>query len=157
MMGRSDLEVRPAGLDDLERCGQIAVALRYPAWSAPALEERLGRSGTLLLVAVLASRGRRKLETVGFALFQQCGPEAELHLVGVVPEARRHGVGKALVDAGHHALGAAEVEAVYLEVAADNTPARRLYERLGYAEVGRRPRYYPSGADAIVLRCRLPS
>ncbi len=38
-----------------------------------------------------------------------------------------------------------------LEVAADNQPALKLYQKMGFQEAGRRPKYYSSGADAIIL------
>jgi ribosomal-protein-alanine N-acetyltransferase len=45
---------------------------------------------------------------------------------------------------------------VFLEVDEDNEPARRLYQRAGFREVGRRPGYYQQGRDhaatALVLR-----
>ena len=45
---------------------------------------------------------------------------------------------------------------VFLEVEEDNTPARRLYQRSGFREVGRRPGYYRQDRDkaatALVLR-----
>ena len=42
--------------------------------------------------------------------------------------------------------------AMFLEVAAGNAPALALYAREGFAEVGRRRRYYSDGTDALVLR-----
>ena len=48
------------------------------------------------------------------------------------------------------------VKAVFLEVDEDNEPARRLYNRAGFREVGRRPGYYQKNdgqkATALVLR-----
>jgi ribosomal-protein-alanine N-acetyltransferase len=41
---------------------------------------------------------------------------------------------------------------VFLEVDERNQPARRLYRRAGFAEVGRRQGYYDSAAAALVLR-----
>jgi ribosomal-protein-alanine N-acetyltransferase len=40
---------------------------------------------------------------------------------------------------------------MFLEVATNNVAASALYARAGYAEVGRRARYYADGADALVL------
>jgi ribosomal-protein-alanine N-acetyltransferase len=45
-------------------------------------------------------------------------------------------------------LGAARL---FLEVAENNSAGRALYERLGFTQVGKRPRYYPSGIDALLL------
>ncbi len=78
--------------------------------------------------------------------------EAEILTLAVVPTLRRHGIGRdlvrrALVHAASLGLGAC-----LLEVAASNSPARALYAAQGFAEVGRRNRYYPDGGDALVLR-----
>jgi ribosomal-protein-alanine N-acetyltransferase len=45
---------------------------------------------------------------------------------------------------------------IFLEVAEPNAAARALYACAGAREVGRRPRYYADGADALVLRIDLP-
>jgi len=41
-------------------------------------------------------------------------------------------------------------ERVWLEVHEGNEPARQLYRDLGFQEVGRRPKYYRDGGDAIL-------
>jgi ribosomal-protein-alanine N-acetyltransferase len=41
---------------------------------------------------------------------------------------------------------------MFLEVAERNGAARALYAAAGFAAAGRRRRYYPDGADALVLR-----
>ena len=75
----------------------------------------------------------------------------------VVPSWRRRGVGRMLLDRHVARLGEARVQALFLEVNADNVAGRALYARAGFTEVGRRKGYYPgtSGdgrADALVLR-----
>ena len=52
-------------------------------------------------------------------------------------------------------LAGLSARAVFLEVDEGNQPARRLYQRAGFREVGRRPGYYQHGnhaATALVLR-----
>ncbi len=45
------------------------------------------------------------------------------------------------------------VEAVLLEVRADNDAARRLYDRAGFEVISVRRRYYqPGDVDALVMR-----
>lgn len=52
--------------------------------------------------------------------------------VGVVPSARRSGVGEALMRAAHEEARSRGVERVWLEVIVENTGAIALYEKLGY-------------------------
>lgn len=42
-------------------------------------------------------------------------------------------------------------EKIWLEVHAQNNPAQALYQRLGFIEVGRRPKYYRDGGDAVLF------
>ena len=97
-------------------------------------------------------------EPVGFHLSRTAADEAEIISIGVRPDARRAGIGAALlVDAMDRARAAGSA-ALFVEVAADNAAAIALYRRTGFAQVGRRAGYYatPAGAqDALVLRASL--
>ncbi len=42
-------------------------------------------------------------------------------------------------------------EKVWLEVHALNQPALAFYQSLGFTEVGRRPKYYRDGGDAVLM------
>ena len=45
---------------------------------------------------------------------------------------------------------------VFLEVRADNPVAQSLYASEGFAEIGRKPRYYqPDDVDAVVMKLDL--
>jgi len=52
--------------------------------------------------------------------------------VGIAPEARGLGLGRALVLRSLHGFRAAGMRRVYLEVTAENTPAVELYRSLGF-------------------------
>lgn len=95
---------------------------------------------------------------VGFALARDLGTECEILSLGVVPARRRHGTGRALVEAVIAEAGRRRLGSVVLEVAVDNQAARWFYAALGFTRVGARPRYYrrPDGlADALILRLRI--
>jgi ribosomal-protein-alanine N-acetyltransferase len=61
-----------------------------------------------------------------------------------------------LLDLHLRRLAGLGARAVFLEVGEDNVPARKLYQRAGFREVGRRDGYYqgPKGKStaALVLR-----
>ncbi len=92
----------------------------------------------------------------GFAVGSVLGQRAELETVAVAPASRRQGVGRALCRAvidWCHQRGASSVE---LEVRAASVGARRLYESLGFQQMGSRPGYYEAPSDdAIVMRLEL--
>lgn len=89
---------------------------------------------------------------VGVVLCRVALDEAEILTIGVVPAARRHGLGAALLLAALAGGAARGAVAMFLEVAADNRAAQALYGALGFLPVGRRRHYYGQGRDAQVLR-----
>lgn len=92
---------------------------------------------------------------VGFVLARVAADEAEILTLAVDPDARRGGIGRALLEAAEAGAVARGARRMFLEVAPGNLAARALYAAAGYAEAGRRKRYYPDGSDALVLSRRL--
>jgi ribosomal-protein-alanine N-acetyltransferase len=88
----------------------------------------------------------------GFILCRAAAGEAEVLTLLVLPPYRRTGLAATLLDAAMAAARAKAVEAMFLEVASNNTAAQGLYERQGFRQVGRRPRYYGGNIDALILR-----
>ena len=72
---------------------------------------------------------------VGLANLGVRGEDAWIGGVGVVPAARRSGVGETLMRALHEQAGSRGIRRVWLEVIAENTGAFALYEKLGYRTV----------------------
>lgn len=87
----------------------------------------------------------------GFIVYRTTLDEAEVITIGVHPDARRSGIGIALLGVMEADLKKSGVKHIFLEVAADNAPARALYEQNGFVQIGVRPRYY-DGVDAIMMR-----
>ncbi len=67
-------------------------------------------------------------ETVGLANLAVRGERGWIGGIGVIPSARRRGIGRALMEA----VLAEAPPTVTLEVIEQNEPARRLYEQLGF-------------------------
>ena len=89
---------------------------------------------------------------LGYALGWWVIDELQLLALGVLPAARRGGVGRRLLEHVRTATLAAGGRRVLLEVARSNTPARQLYESAGFSVFHVRPRYYPkTGDDALEM------
>jgi len=72
---------------------------------------------------------------IGLANLGLRGADAWIGGLGVVPGERRRGTGRALMRAVHDEACARGAAQVWLEVIAENTSARALYEELGYGLV----------------------
>jgi len=108
----------------------------------------------------LVAQSPEEADVLGFVTVRAAGSEADIVTLAVTPQARRRGVGRALVAGLVESLAGRGVAALFLEVGADNHAALALYRRAGFAEAGRRRDYYPqrgaaAARDALVLRLDL--
>lgn len=92
---------------------------------------------------------------VGIGLARIVIDEAEILALAVMPEARRGGRGRALLQGLVDHCITAGAATLFLEVAVDNVAALALYQGAGFREVGRRAAYYRGRVDAIVMRLDL--
>ena len=117
------------------------------AWSERSVAGELDNALALWLVAV------ENGAVAGYVGSQTVCGETDMMNVAVTADYRRQGLGEKLVLALVEELKAMGSQCLTLEVRDSNTPARTLYEKLGFAEVGRRPRYYQNPKeDALILR-----
>jgi ribosomal-protein-alanine N-acetyltransferase len=117
------------------------------AWSVTMFAAQLGLPGVLGLLD----------EAGGMVLIRVAADEAEILTIGVAPEARRSGLGERLLAAAAAAAQDSGAAKLFLEVSARNAPARALYAKAGFSQIGRRRRYYADGADALVMSLPLIS
>lgn len=78
---------------------------------------------------------------------------ADMMNLAVDPDYRRQGIAERLIQELICRLKEDQVTCLTLEVRVSNHPAIALYEKTGFAEVGRRPGYYHNPKeDALILR-----
>jgi len=87
-------------------------------------------------------------ELRGFVLYREMPGAWEISLVASHPRFRRQGYMEKLF--AHLVAAKGQERELWLEVHEENVPAQKLYEKLGFKEVRRRPRYYKDGATAIL-------
>ena len=89
----------------------------------------------------------------GYIGSQTVMDESDMMNVAVHPDHRRKGVAESLVNELIEALKKRESHCLTLEVRASNEPAKALYEKLGFVQVGLRRNYYRNPKeDALILR-----
>ncbi|MGE0628949.1 MAG: ribosomal protein S18-alanine N-acetyltransferase [Hyphomicrobiaceae bacterium] len=143
-----------AGPEYASEIAALHKALFVPPWPEPEVAKLLQNAGATALVA----RHGFPKATVGFAMAQIAADEAEILSLGVTPQWQRRGLGLRLLDGIMRALHGAGTNKVFLEVAADNAAAHALYAKAGFAEVGRRKKYYqrPDGIAVDALQLSRP-
>jgi ribosomal-protein-alanine N-acetyltransferase len=144
LWGGGQALVEPASQRDAVTFAQIHGASFHRGWGEGEFEQMLRERNTLV------HRLRMGRKVIGFAVSRMAADEAELLSIAVAETHRGRGLSNALLltHLGH--LAGQGVRTVFLEVEENNQPARRLYERTGFAVVGRRERYYQqSGGEPL--------
>ena len=117
------------------------------AWSEKSVASELTNQLSLWLVAVDGDR------VAGYVGSQTVCDETDMMNVAVTADYRRQGLGEKLVLALVEELKAIHSKCLTLEVRDSNTPARTLYEKLGFQQIGLRKNYYRNPKeDAYILR-----
>lgn len=138
--------IREAALTDLVALTDIEDScFADDAWSAALVESELtGDTRSVLLAS-------NDTSVVGYGSIMVVDDVADLQRIAVLPGARRHGLGRELLEellAKASGLGATRI---LLEVAESNGPAIGLYGSFGFQVIHRRRGYYADGDDALVM------
>jgi len=129
-----DLEVREAGQDDAHDLARV-IAASF-GQSDDHMAEDIVRDMTVEGERYFLARMRDESnEPVGaFKIFVD-KPKAYIYAFGVLPEYRRRGYGREILEETLSRLFAEGWTAVGLEVDADNAPAQALYRSVGFHDV----------------------
>lgn len=144
LWGGGQALVEPASQRDAPAFAEIHRASFHRGWDEGEFERMLTERNTLI------HRLRMGRKIIGFSVSRMAADEAEILSIAVAEAHRGRGLsnGLLLTHLGH--LAGRGVRTVFLEVEENNQPARRLYERAGFAVVGRRERYYQqSGGEPL--------
>jgi ribosomal-protein-alanine N-acetyltransferase len=135
-----DLAVRPTTAFDLDALAALHADAfaesRDQPWNRESIGTLLAMPGAFGLIGLIDGA------PAGLVIARVAAGEAEILTLGVVPDARRRGLARLMLDEAASHAAAEGAERLFLEVAEDNLPAQALYMHAGFAKVGRRPDYY---------------
>ena len=145
--------VRPAVIgDERERAAILALAAESVTashWTPSQFQDVFNSSHRMVFIAEAILNDA--VRVVGFIVASGVGRECEIENIAEADSFRRRGMGRALVQQVLRFAAAHGMQAIFLEVRESNTPARAMYESLGFVESGRRKDYYKAPREDAVL------
>ena len=138
-----DMDFRYAKDSDLTEVKAIEQLTSPYPWSDQLFDESINK---LLVIT-------QKQDIIGYAVVALVAQQAELHLIAIHPKAQSQGYGQLLLALIIESMPAS-IESFFLEVRVSNCRAIRLYQRLGFVQIGERKDYYRNGMgteDAIIM------
>ncbi len=145
-MKRSPL-VRPCRAFDLGEVVELARRPYAARWSREAYAAEAERTDSLFFVA---DDGAVR----GYAVARLFEDEAQL--LDLAAAVDGEGIGRALWGARPGPARARRAARLTLEVSSANSRALLFYKRAGAKVVGRRPKFYNDGSDAVLMDFPLP-
>lgn len=116
-------------------------------WSENSIRGELTNPLSIWIVAVQDG------VVAGYVGSQSVPPESDMMNLAVAPLFRRNGIAKQLVRTLVEKLKQNSITGITLEVRSSNDSAIKLYNALGFVQLGVRPNYYfDPKEDALILR-----
>ncbi len=141
--------IRAMALEDLDEVLALECSTpEAPHWDRVVYERLLADASGVRHGAFVAICDER---LTGFIVARQILEVCEIESIAVAVNARREGVGSALLDTVSIWGAAARAERLQLEVRAGNLSAIRFYERAGLINEGLRRGYYRDPEEDAVL------
>ena len=146
MCKNQDVICRNMTVEDLEQVECLERICFSDAWSEKLLRDSLESRWDTLFVAEYQG------QVCGYAALRVLAGEGEIQRIAVLPEYRRLGIGKQLMEAMVAFSSEQGAEDMTLEVRAGNVAAIGLYKSYGFAEEGLRKAYYHEPVeDALIM------
>jgi [ribosomal protein S18]-alanine N-acetyltransferase len=136
------IAIMPALAEDAPALAALHAAALPPGWPAADFAAYCSEPNRIVLKAQEGGA------VLGLAVLQIAADEAEILSIAVANEARRSGIGSAMIAACIESCEARSVSTVYLEVGEGNGAALALYGKMGFSILSRRPDYYQGGRSA---------
>lgn len=139
------INIRTMTLEDIEQVYSIEESIFSIPWSKISFENSINSKDTIFIVA---EKDNKIIGYLGMYLFLE---DADISNVAVEKEYRRQHIGRELLEYILSEAKSRGVKNVTLEVRETNVPAIRLYESMGFKEVGIRKNYYKEPTENALI------
>jgi ribosomal-protein-alanine N-acetyltransferase len=146
------VELRRLEAGDLDAVEEIERASYPTPWSRAMFAAELQKPSSLAIGAYHDGG-----ELVGYAIVSRYVDAWHVMNIAVVPDFRRRGIGRALLERLFEVTAADPRRGYTLEVRVSNAGAIRLYERLGFEPRGVRRGYYTDNREDALIMWREPA
>ncbi|MBE6720038.1 MAG: ribosomal-protein-alanine N-acetyltransferase [Ruminococcaceae bacterium] len=136
-----DIAIKTATVDDVADILKIEQACFSTPWTEQGIRESIENENTRLYIALADGKA------AGYMGVQIFSGEGYVTNVATLPEFRRQGIAKALINR----VLQNKMDFLTLEVREGNKAAISLYESLGFERVGFRPHFYRNPDENAVL------
>lgn len=144
------MEYRRMTEEDIPQIVEMEKAYFSDPWSSFAFQSELKNPFSVWIVAV--DQGK----VAGYVGSQTVIDSSDMMNIAVAESYRRQGVAQMLIEKLIDELKERQSMYLLLEVRVSNTPAISLYEKMGFQQIGLRPKYYHNPReDAYILRKEL--
>lgn len=138
--------IRQMEKKDIEQVEKIEKEIFSIPWSAHSFEDAAMTKENIYLVCECNG------VIAGYCGLWTVLGEGNITNMAVDKEYRKKGIGEALMKEMEKRGRQKDVDIFFLEVRQSNAAARRLYDKMGYKEIGTRKRFYERPVeDAIVM------
>ena len=119
----------------------------FPTWKEEDFLDSLKLSECIFIVNEDDATGNIS----GYAGLYMAAGEGEITNVATAPDYRKSGIGERLAEGIFNRARSCGITRIFLEVRQSNEPALRLYKKIGFVPVGKRPRFYSDPVEDAVL------
>lgn len=138
--------IREMKEEDLDQVEAIEKEIFSLPWSKKSFHDACSHSENIYLVCADEDK------IAGYCGLWTVFGEGNITNMAVSADYRRQGIGKALMQEMEKRGQQIDVSVFFLEVRESNEAAKKLYEQMGYREIGKRKRFYERPVeDAIVM------
>ena len=151
-----NVRLLPMAVRDLDEVIEVESLSHQSNWTKGNFLDSLNAGYWAYCLRRLAEGDEDPDELIAYRVLLPGVNELELLNITVHPGYRKKGYAQKVLEIMEDLALSRSIESIFLEVRCGNQPAKNLYQKLGYQQVGLRKDYYPliSGGreDAIIMK-----